>query len=119
MEAMDPLGVLAAGLWDRQLIPHVDALDHEDADLYRTRLQRAGEGAGQSARGRGDDIVERGRVGRKAGAGHAVVLGHLVVDAELDRFALTGKVGQPARTAEALDAHPGGVKDLGQGGENL
>ena len=82
MEAVYALGILAAVVGHGQAIAHGDALEHEDAlavdhlaggpdlvpikiDFDMTRLQRACERAGQSAAGRRDHVVERGRVRRE------------------------------------------------------
>jgi hypothetical protein len=63
-----------------EVVRHVDTADHQDVSLFldfplcvrnqpavtswdAARLQRAPEGAGQSTCCRGDDIVQRGRVG--------------------------------------------------------
>jgi hypothetical protein len=73
-------------------------------ELDLTRFQRAGEGAGQSPAGRGDDVVERRRVRREGVRRDAVVLGDLGVHAEGHRFVLGGQVRQALRPAEALDA---------------
>jgi hypothetical protein len=54
------------------------------ACIDATRLQRASQGAGQSATGRSNDIVERGRI-RRIGVGiYAVMFGNFAVDAERD-----------------------------------
>jgi hypothetical protein len=83
VEAVDPLDLLLLLLGHaRQLVGHVDALDDEDLPVLldlpdavpdegpsacfdATRLQRASQGAGQSADGGGDDVVERRRVVRE------------------------------------------------------
>jgi hypothetical protein len=81
VEVVNALGVFATVLGYGESITDSDALDHQHAvvrfdladrlnvepltlDLDLTRLQRAGEGAGQSAAGGGDDVVERGGVRR-------------------------------------------------------
>jgi hypothetical protein len=108
----------------------VDPLDHEDtvfgldladrvgdesslsrADL--TRLQRASEGAGQSAGGGRDDVVKRRSVLGLAAARNAVVVGDLVVNAEGDRVALARYKRAAKRAAHALDPNPRVVTDLG------
>jgi len=123
VEAVDALGLLALLRRHREPVADGDPLDHEHAvtlehltdglrlvalvmDLYLTRLQRARERAGQSAPRRCDDVVERGRVRGEVPRVDAVVLGDLGVNAERDRLALRGQMGEPLRTAEALDAHP-------------
>ena len=75
------VGFFAALVGDRELVAHVDALDHEHVilgldprrphrlvalriDFDLTRLQRAGERAGQSAGGGGDYVIQRRRLRR-------------------------------------------------------
>ena len=53
------------------------------ARRYLTRLQRAPEGAGQSAACGCIDIVERGGMRLVDGGIHAVMFGHFRMDAEL------------------------------------
>lgn len=120
---------LYAGL-DSERVAHVDPLDHEDsvlgldladrlgdesslscADL--ARLQRAPEGAGQSAGRSGHDVVERRRVLGFAAARNAVMIGDLVVDPERDRLALARYERTTQRAAHAFDPHPRAVTDLG------
>ncbi len=98
------LGAVDVGL-DAQAISDMDPLDHKhavfDLDLARcltdepavacvdlTRLQRASEGAGESAAGGGDDVVERRRTLGISRSCDPVVLGDLVVDTEVDRLVL-------------------------------
>ncbi len=94
VEGMHPLGLLPALFGDREPVAHVDALDDQHAvlgldladglnvvavriDFDLTRLQRAGEGAGQSAPGRRDHVVERRGVRRVLLGPDAIVLGDL------------------------------------------
>jgi hypothetical protein len=70
-----------------------------------TRFQRAGKGARQSAGGRGDYVVERGRLGREPLRVGAVVLGHFGVHAEAHRLVGGGNIGQPPRPGDSLDSH--------------
>lgn len=77
-----------------------------------TRLQRAGERAGQSAARRGDHVVERGCMRWILLRPDAVVLGNLRMDAEHYRPVLGGQVREPLRTTEPLDPHPRGVRDV-------
>jgi hypothetical protein len=65
---------LARGLADQSSVARIDV----------TRLQRAPEGAGESAGRGGDEIVERGRPLGLAASRDSVVIGDLVVHAELD-----------------------------------
>jgi nicotinate dehydrogenase subunit A len=75
-----------------------------------TRLQRASKGAGQSACGCGDDVVERRRV-LLVGPGDAVVLGDRAVEAEAHRPGFAREMGEPNPVADPLDAH---VRDVFQ-----
>lgn len=76
---------------------------------YLSRLQRAPEGAGQSAGRRGDEIVEGGGVRRVNVRIDAIVLGHLRVDAEEHRGFLNWEI-RPAQWAfHPLDAHLGAI----------
>jgi hypothetical protein len=94
---------------ERERIPDVDPLNDEhaviDLDLahrlarqpplaclHVARLQRASEGPGQSAAGGGDHEVERRRALDVAATRHPLVVGDLVVDAELDRLLTGGEV---------------------------
>jgi hypothetical protein len=114
-----PVGVLV----DAQRVADVDSLDHEhavlDLDLAGrfcseasfagvdlARLQRTPEGARQSARGGGDDVVERGGSLGFATRCNPVVLGDSVVDAEDDRLGLGRQVGAAERSAHTLYPHP-------------
>jgi hypothetical protein len=91
MEAMDSLDLLAADVGNPEPILNGDAANHENLvlehnladrldlvalriNLDLTRLQRAGEGAGQSAARSGHHIVERGRMGWVVLGADAVVL---------------------------------------------
>jgi hypothetical protein len=80
-------------------------------DLDLTRLQRAGEGASQSAAGCGHYVVECGGVGRVLLRPDAVVLGDLGVHAEHDRRLLGGQKGKPLRATKPLNPHPRDVRD--------
>jgi hypothetical protein len=107
MEAVNALGLLPLLLRNRQPVVDGDPLNHEHAvaveyladrldfvplriDFDLTRLQRAGEGAGQSTGRRGDDVVERRRVRWELVRIDAVVLGHVGMHAESHRLALRG-----------------------------
>ncbi len=123
MEAVNALHLVAAVLRDAgQAVVDGDPPDHQDVVLVKdipdrlnlvgvmldfdlTRLQRAGERAGQSPPGGRHDVVERRRVRWEVRRGDAVVLGHLGMDAECDRLLLGGQIGQALWTAEPLDAH--------------
>jgi hypothetical protein len=114
---------------DLQQIAHVDALDHQDAVLDLdlparlpnktafacvdvTRLQRAAEGSRQSATRGGHDVIQRRRPLGIAGSCNAIVLGDLVVDAEVDRLTLTRYLRPAQRTSNTLDSHPRDVLHL-------
>ncbi len=105
----------------------VDPLDHEHVTLeldlalglgdqtidrrrHLTRFQRASEGSGQSTGGRGDDIVERGRVRLDLGA-DLVVSRDRAVDTENDGHALRREIGLAQRPFHALDPHLGTIDD--------
>ena len=119
METVYSLDFRSLVVRHRQRVVDDDPLDYEHAvavvDLAAglhlvtvplhfdlTRLQRAGKGAGQSAAGGGHHVVERGGVRRVVLGAHAVVLGHLGVDAERHRVVLGRQVGEPLRATEAL-----------------
>jgi hypothetical protein len=117
---------------DTEPVADTDALDHEHAvvefDLadrlagqpFLARVdvacfQRASEGAGQSAAGGGDDVVEGGRVLGLAAARDAVVVCDLGVDAEEDRICLGRQLGASKRAAESRDSDARGVDDVRHG----
>lgn len=127
VHAVNSLDVSAPVLRDDEAVIDPDPLDHEDAvlsldlaggldvvalgiDVDLTRLQRAGERAGQSPTGRSHDVVERRGVRRILLGIDAVVLGHLGVDSERDGALLGGQVGQPLGAAQALDPD---LRDVG------
>ena len=117
---------------EREPIPDVDPLNDEHAVLNLdladrlarqaslaclplARLQRASEGPGQSAAGGGDHEVERRRALDIAATRHPVVVGDLVVDAELDRLPTGGEVRTSERTADPLDPDAGAVDHFRHG----
>jgi hypothetical protein len=119
---MDPLGIGTAILRHGKPVLHRDALDHEHAivildladrldlvalriDFDLTRLQRAREGARQSAAGGGHNVVERRRVRRVLVRLDAIVLGDLRMHSEEHRLLLGRKVGEPLRPAQPLDSY--------------
>jgi len=70
-----------------------------------TRLQRAAKGAGQSAGGRGHDVIEGGCV-RIVDVGiDAVMLGDFGVDAEEGGGFFGREIGAAERAFDAFDAH--------------
>jgi hypothetical protein len=98
---------------DPKSVANVDALDHQDVVLefdfagrlalesafarrdVTRRFQRASEGAGQSAGGGGDDVVERGGTLGLTSCRHTIVLGDSGVDAKGDRLILCRQVCAP------------------------
>jgi hypothetical protein len=122
VDRQHPLHRLAPLPGHRQPVGDHDAADDADAvvvddladrlslvalriDLDLTRLQRARERAGQSAAGGGDDVVERRPRDTGTGRRHALVLGHLGVDADRNGLGLGRQTSQALRSAEALDPH--------------
>ena len=122
MEAVDALGLLTPVSGYGKAVVDGDPLDHEDVvlglyladsldlelfalDLDLTRLQRAGESAGQSAASRGDDVVERRRMGWELLSRDAVMRGNFGMDSENHRLLLGRKVRQALGAAEPLDTH--------------
>ena len=130
MEAVHPLhhGQVHVAV-DDEVVADMDPLEHQDAALQldlafgvspettasggdTARFQRAPERADQSTGRRSDNVVEGGGVWRAGIGRHAVVLGHLAVDAERDGIGL-GRQPRPAQRALLpLDAHLGPVDDL-------
>jgi len=107
---------------DAESVGDADPLDDEDvvleldladrlarqpalARVDSTRLQRAPEGAGQSAAGGGDDVVEGGGVFSLAVSLDAVVVGDLVMHAEEDGCGLRRQLGSAQGAAEPFDAY--------------
>ena len=124
-----PNGCAVDVVVDAQRVLDVDAPDHEHAVLRLdlpgrvarelpscgvdvARLQRASEGAGQSAGSRGDDVVERGRPLDVAATRDAVVIRDLVVHAEPDRLVGPGELRAAKWALHALDPHPRRVHDV-------
>ena len=106
-----------------QMIGHVDAPNYEHATLsfnltygfrresaftrwYLARLQRAPEGAGQSASSCGDKIIEGGGVRSMHLGIDPIVLSHLRMNAKEDGFWLDGEVGAAQGSFHPLDANP-------------
>jgi hypothetical protein len=128
VEAVDALHDGRIGLAQDRVV-HVDPAKHEDAvldldlatrvrgelpaaRLDLARLQRAPEGAGQSARGGRDEVVEGRRVGRERVFGDAVVLRDLVVYTERHGSVATREPSLAHRPAAPDDPHLGGVDDI-------
>jgi len=78
------------------------------------RLQRAPEGPRQSARRRGDDVVECRGAGLECGRGDLVVLGDRPVDAEDNRLRLAREVGAPDRPFHPFYSDVRPIHDVGQ-----
>lgn len=106
-----------------QAIAHPDPLDHQDPVLHLdvafgvrlqlplpgidpARLQRATQGARESAGGGGNDVVERGGPGFHPFRQPAVVLADGSVRAERNRFGLGRKVRKPVWPSLANDVDP-------------
>jgi hypothetical protein len=82
------------------------------ACVYLARLQRAPEGSRQSAAGGGNNVVERGGIGRRIPGINAVVLRYLRMDSKGDRTLPCGKEGLPHRALVSYDSHLRGVNDV-------
>jgi hypothetical protein len=126
VDAVDALRRLPVLGRELQPVADVNSLEDEDASLdldladgrrdeplvprgNLTRLQRASEGARQSPRGGGDDIVDRRRVRVVYVRVDLVVLGDGPVDAEEHGLSLGREVGAPERPLHPLDADFGSV----------
>ena len=81
-------------------------------DLDLTRLQRAGERAGQSPSGGSHHVIECRSVRRILLGTHAIVVSHLRVHTEENRFRLGRQVREPLRAAQPFDPNPRYVRDL-------
>jgi hypothetical protein len=107
VKAVHALGLLPPLFRDAKAVVDRDSLDHQNVvlgfdltdrldleavplDFDLTRFQRTGEGAGQSAAGRGYHVVERRRVRREPVRRDVIMLGDLRVDPEHNRFLLGG-----------------------------
>jgi hypothetical protein len=129
VERVHPLGFFSAFIGDREPVAHVDAFDEQHAvlgldlangldlialgiDLDLTRLQRAREGAGQSAAGSSHYVVECRGVRRVLLRTDTVVLGHLGVHAEHDWRLLGGQKRKALRTTKPLNSHARDVRHV-------
>ena len=85
-----------------------DSLDLEPfaIDLDLTRLQRAGERAGQSPSGGSHHVIECRGVRRILLGTHSIVLSHLRVHPEDNRLRLGRDVREPLRAAQPFDPDP-------------
>lgn len=115
-----------------QGVDHVDTLDHENlvlefhfagdfrgeflvAGIDLARLQRASEGAGESATRCGDYVVECGRMWLGDFSADAVVRCNGTMDTELHRTFFSRQVGAAQRALLPLDFDFGYVDNLGHG----
>jgi hypothetical protein len=122
VKTVNSLHLRALFLGYRHAVVGRDALDHkhpitlEDlsdglnvealaVNFDLTRLQRACERAGQSTACSSDDVVEGCRVRWEVFGSNAVVLCHLRVNAKRYRLILGGKISEPLRSSQPLDAH--------------
>jgi len=80
--------------------------------LYLARLQRAPEGSRQSPAGGGDNVVQRGGIGRRVPGVYAVVLSHLRMDAEGNRILPGGKESLPHRSLVPNHLHLRDIDDI-------
>ncbi len=80
-----------------------------------TRLQRASEGARESAGGRRDDVVEGGGALGLGPGRHPVVLRDLRVHSERDGLGLPGEIREPQRPSDPFDAGARRVDDVAHG----
>jgi hypothetical protein len=129
VEAVDALDVVSTLSGDPEPVADRDSLDHQYAVLCLdladrldvvliginfdlTRLQRAGKGAGQSASGGSDNVVQRRRVRRVLTGPYAVMLGDFGMHAERHWLRLGWEVRKPLRPAEPLDLDARDVGDI-------
>jgi hypothetical protein len=111
-----------------QLVANSDSLDHQylvldddvafsvareptSARLDPARLQRAPEGARESTRGGGDDIIERSSVLWILSRRRPVVLPNFTMCAEHDRIRLSREARLTYRPAIPHDANPRHVRE--------
>ena len=80
--------------------------------VYLARLQRAPEGSRQSTAGGGDNVVQRGGIGRGVARVYAVVLRHLRMDAEGNRILPGGKESLPHRSLVPYHLHLRDIDDI-------
>ena len=104
---MNSLHYLGIDVLPAQLVVHMNSLDHENFAfelylsgscpdqlasrcIYLTRLQRASQGAGQSAAGCSHHVVESRRVRRIVFRGYPVMLCNFGMDAKGDGIVPAG-----------------------------
>ncbi len=122
MKGVGSLGCFALFVPQAQPVGDVYAADHQYASFgfhfahglrgepsftrrNLARLQRAPEGSGESARRRGDQVIQGRRVrGMDVGI-DTVVCGDLGVDPKQDGLGLDRQVGPSQRTLDAFDSH--------------
>lgn len=107
----------ADALDDQHPILGLDLADRLDLvalriDLDLTRLQRAGERAGQSPSGGSHHVIERRGVRRILLGTYSIVLSHLRVHTEDNRLRFGREVGEPLGAAQPFDPDPRYVCDL-------
>jgi len=112
-----------------QFVMNVDAFDDQNlvleldltsrltdepaiACLYLARLQRAPESPCQSTAGGGDNIVERGGIGRGVPRVNSVVLCHLRMDSKCNRTLACRQEGLPDWSLESYNLDLRGVNDV-------
>jgi hypothetical protein len=77
-----------------------------------TRFQRAAKSAGQSARRRGDNIIQSCRMRLMDLRVNAVMLGNFRMRTKLYRLILLGQIGTPQRALNALNFYSGCVNNV-------
>ena len=83
------------------------------------RLQRAPKGAEQSTAGRGDDVIDRGRVRLRHVALDPVVACDRPMCAEPHRLGLGGHVRQPQRSLDTRQRDLGAINDVTHTGRRM
>ena len=126
MESMYPFRGCAVFFRRAQVIGDMNALYHQHfvflldfADYLRyeiavarpdlTRFQRASKGAGESATGCGDEIIEGCGMGFVLRHVHAIAFGDLRMDAKENRLCFLRHIGATQRAAHTLNAYVGPV----------
>jgi hypothetical protein len=124
-----PLGGLAVGRVQLQVVVHVDAFDDQHAavrlDLAAgfgnqfsiacrdlARLQRTTKGAGQSAGGGRHHIIQRGGMGFMDVGIDTVVLGDFGMHSKKNRVWNVRQISPAQRTVNTFDSDPGCVSDI-------
>ena len=132
-KTMNPGGRFPLGFGCSELQPHMNPPDHQDVvlqldftDGFRdetivrcrnlARLQRASKGAGESAGGGGDNVVQGGRVFLERSGRQLVMRGHGAVRAEDHRFAFGGQVRPANGPLDPFESDFGAVHHFSHGG---